>query len=93
MIHRYLTMRQVAAALGVSHSWLYDNVARLEREHGFPASAPGMGKRRDGAAIEAWQNRQLPPELRPADTAPPADELAAWSEEYDRRLDQFAGDA
>lgn len=86
MIHRYLTLGEIADAMGVSRAWLYNNHARLEREHGFPGPAPGFGARRDATAVEAWQRRTMPAELQPKSGQL---DVAEWREELDRRAEQL----
>lgn len=88
MIHRYMTLREIAEAMNVSAAWLYNNHQRLEREFGFPAPAPGFGARRDALAIEAWQNRGLPLGLQSTIPAEPAS-LEHWQTELDRRAEHL----
>ncbi len=90
-----LNMAEVARKLGRSVEWFYRNRRRLEREHGFPASIAGLGKRWDPAAIDAWLDRQMAPELRRARAAPgSADgepgEIIDWEHELGRRARRIA---
>lgn len=87
LIDRYLTLRQVAIAIGVSARWLYMHRPRLAAEHGFPAPAPGMGKRWAEAEIVAWQRRGLSPAALAATPAEAEDDASAgeWAQWLDRR--------
>ena len=72
-----LNMPQVAQRLGHSRAWFYRNREMLEREHGFPGSVLGCGKRWDPTAIDCWLDRQMPAHLRPG---PPHDEAGRYDE-------------
>lgn len=89
VIHRYLTLRQCAKAMGRSPSWLYHNLDELVEKHGFPPPAPGQGSRRDEAAVVEWQRRGMPPELRPPAPEPEPDDLDRWRAELDRRAEEL----
>jgi predicted DNA-binding transcriptional regulator AlpA len=90
-IRRYLSLGEIAAAMGVSRDWLYRHVRRLERDHGFPSSVPGLPNRRDPAAIEAWQNRAQGTPVPADPSATGDDELSRWTVELDRRAAATAG--
>lgn len=67
--------REVAALLGRSPAWLARARPRLEAA-GFPRPVlAGRPRRWDPAAIAAWQDAQLPPELA-AQRARSADPMA-----------------
>jgi predicted DNA-binding transcriptional regulator AlpA len=79
-----MSLREVAAAIGISADWLYRHLSRLQEDHGFPEPVPGLTRRRwNRAAVEAWLNRAP----GPPPTPPPTDdyELARWAAELDRR--------
>jgi predicted DNA-binding transcriptional regulator AlpA len=80
-----MSLREVAAAIGISADWLYRHLGRLEQEHAFPPPVPGLIRRRwNRAAIEAWLNRAPGPEP-PVVPLADDDELARWAAELDRR--------
>lgn len=67
---RTLTAAQVAAELGRSKEWLYDNHARLAREKKMPPPVSEGGTLAWSAAqFYAWLDRTLPKELRQAAAA------------------------
>lgn len=90
---RLLTLSEVARELGVSRSWLYANVARLERENGFPPAVPGMGTRRLSTALERWLQANQPPELRDPQpksvAAPDYHDIEAWRAVLDFRAEEI----
>lgn len=45
---------QVAERLAISPAAFRQRRRRLEEEHGFPPPVPGLGRRWNPAAIEAW---------------------------------------
>ena len=55
MIRPYLTLSEIAAAIAVSPAWLRRHAGELARDHGFPAPAPGMGRRYDAGWLADWQ--------------------------------------
>src|SRR5260221_29395 len=62
----YLTPAELAERLTAKPTWLENNLRRLERDLGFPHTAPGMGHRYDPLAVRLWQDRNLPPHLAAA---------------------------
>lgn len=87
-IHRYLTLKEIALAMGMTPAWLYRHVRELER-HGFPTPAPGMGQRRDAAAVEAWQQRQIERDRRAVSLAVKPED---WAATLDRRAGELGDD-
>ncbi|MBR0651376.1 hypothetical protein GXW78_17010 [Roseomonas terrae] len=49
---------QVADRLALSPAAFAARRRRLEDEHGFPGPVPGLGRRWNPAAVEAWLARQ-----------------------------------
>lgn len=88
-VHRYLSVTQLAEAMGVSKGWLYHHIKRLQRDYNFPleVSAMGVGKNRrfDAVAVEAWQTQQQPGHLKPQPATLDEADLDAWRAELDRR--------
>lgn len=80
----YLTLRQVAKALGKEPWWMYRHLKRLQAEHGFPRRDAAMGGF-DALAVTAWQDRRAG--IGPAMVGPvtPPEDIAAWADELDRR--------
>jgi hypothetical protein len=60
-----LSAAQLAAKLNQSLDWWYHNRPALEAA-GFPTTVPGMGKRWDPVAVDAWLDLQVPGHLRAA---------------------------
>ena len=58
-----LKTAEVADRLGHHVEWFYKNRRRLEQDYGFPPPVRGMRHRWDPAAIDAWLDRQFPPEI------------------------------
>jgi hypothetical protein len=85
VIRRYLTLRQIAKAMGRSPSWLYVHLPELVEKHGFPPAAPGQGSRRDEGAVEAWQRKAMPADLCAPVPAPAPNDHEGWAAELDRR--------
>jgi hypothetical protein len=48
-----MSMRETAAAVGLSAEWFRKVWPAMARDHGFPA--PFLGRRWDGEAVEAWK--------------------------------------
>lgn len=87
-IRRYLSLREVAAAMGVTARWLYGNRARLTRECGFPRAALGLRYRWDEADIVAWQDRMRTnscPVAQHVDVRLQLPDNIDWAAELDRR--------
>lgn len=83
-----LTRDQVARKLGHTGCWFNRNRKSLEREDGFPPAVLGRGRgaRWDPAAIDAWLDRQMPPDLRA-----PEDPIHTWREELRIRIPEAVG--
>jgi hypothetical protein len=57
-MQRLLTAHQVAEILALDSARAFaQRRRRLEEEHGFPRPVPGVGRRWDPLAIEAWRRR------------------------------------
>jgi len=63
------TLVQVAARIGMSLSWLTDNLEKMQREHGFPKQNP-VTNRFNGRAVDAWMD-SFEPLLAKARTSSP----------------------
>jgi predicted DNA-binding transcriptional regulator AlpA len=61
-----LDLRDLAKRIKRSLDWTYRALPGLIADHGFPAPLPGLGKRWDPVAVDAWLDAQLAPELSPA---------------------------
>lgn len=87
MTDRLLTAQDVADLFRQPLDWFKRNVARLRRDHGFPAAIPGFRGLYDPAAIDAWLAAQRG--VRPA---PEAVEGAPAARDWDALLDRRALD-
>jgi len=76
----------VARRLGHNPEWLHRNKAALIAAHGFPPPVPGCGNRWDPLSIDAWLDRQMPPELRPAATPAAETDTDHWDRVLRARL-------
>lgn len=57
-MRRAIDAAEVALKLGHSVEWFYKHRKKLEDEHAFPKPVPGLAKRWDEPAIDAWFDRQ-----------------------------------
>ncbi len=96
-MRRYLSLRQVATAIGKDEWWMHRHIRRLIRDHGFPPRDAAMGGWDEGS-LRAWQDARLTPAQRAAlgiaEPSPAAAIQIALSEDVDlgAELDRRADD-
>lgn len=83
---RLLRHAEVADLLGRPAEWLYKNKRRLIEQEGFPPPVSAIGNCWDSAAIDAWLDNQMQPELRAVATRTES-ENEDWARRLTERID------